>query len=58
VQGRTEAVPFRALPEIPGLSPSHFLGALGMTGLTAHVGMLDSGRPKEGENTGKLVVKL
>jgi zinc-binding dehydrogenase len=26
------AMPFRALPEIPGISPSHFLGALGMTG--------------------------
>ena len=58
VQGRTGwqdyvvasgASPFRALPEIPGISPSHFLGALGMTGLTAHVGMLDIGRPKEGE---------
>ena len=31
------------------MSPSYFLGALGMTGLTAYVGMLDIGRPKPGE---------
>ncbi len=33
----------------PGRVPSHFLGALGMTGLTAYVGMLDIGRPEPGE---------
>lgn len=38
-----------AMPEIPGVSPSSFLGALGMTGITAYVGVLDIGRPKPGE---------
>ena len=41
--------PMTPIPEIPGVSPSFFLGALGMTGLTAYVGMLDIGRPKPGE---------
>jgi NADPH-dependent curcumin reductase CurA len=58
VQGRTgwqdyvvasASAPLMAMPEIPGVAPSHFLGALGMTGLTAYVGMLDIGRPKPGE---------
>jgi NADPH-dependent curcumin reductase CurA len=43
------SAPMRAVAEIPGVSPSHFLGALGTTGLTAHIGMLDIGRPKPGE---------
>jgi NADPH-dependent curcumin reductase CurA len=43
------SAPMRTVAEIPGVSPSHFLGALGTTGLTAHVGMLDIGRPKPGE---------
>jgi NADPH-dependent curcumin reductase CurA len=29
--------------------PSHALGALGMTGFTAHVGLLDIGQPRAGE---------
>ena len=41
--------PMTPTPEIPGVSPSFFLGALGMTGLTAYVGMLEIGRPKSGE---------
>jgi len=58
VQGRTgwqdyavasASIPFTAIPEIPGVSPSLFLGALGMTGLTAYVGMFDIGRVKPGE---------
>ena len=58
VQGRTgwqdyvvasASTPFTAIPEIPGVSPSLFLGALGMTGLTAYVGMFDIGRAKPGE---------
>jgi len=58
VQGRTgwqdyvvasASAPFTAIPEIPGVSPSLFLGALGMTGLTAYVGMFDIGRAKPGE---------
>lgn len=32
-----------------GVSPSAYLGALGMTGLTAWVGMRDIGKPKPGE---------
>ena len=43
------SMPLMTMPEIPGVAPSHFLGVLGMTGLTAYVGMLDIGRPKEGE---------
>lgn len=33
----------------PGFPPSAALGVLGMTGLTAYFGLLDIGRPKEGE---------
>jgi NADPH-dependent curcumin reductase CurA len=43
------SAPMLAMPEIPGVSPSFFLGALGMTGLTAYVGMFDIGRPQSGE---------
>jgi NADPH-dependent curcumin reductase CurA len=43
------SAPMRTIAEIPGVSPSHFLGALGTTGLTAHVGMLDIARPRPGE---------
>ena len=38
----------RALPNV-GLPPQVFLGVLGMPGITAYVGTLDHGRPKEGE---------
>jgi NADPH-dependent curcumin reductase CurA len=34
---------------IPGVSPSTALGVLGMPGLTAYFGLLDIGKPKEGE---------
>ncbi len=40
---------FSKLPPIPGVSPSAFLGVLGMPGLTAYVGLLEIGQPKEGE---------
>src|SRR5579859_3908388 len=43
------SMPLIVMPEVPGVSPSHFLGALGMTGLTAYVGMLEIGRPKPDE---------
>jgi NADPH-dependent curcumin reductase CurA len=43
------STPFTAIPEIPGVSPRFFLGASGMTGLTAYVGMFDIGRAKPGE---------
>ena len=37
------------MPDVPGVSPSAFLGVLGMTGLTAYVGVHDIGRPQPGE---------
>lgn len=40
---------FTKLTPIPGVSPSHFLGALGMTALTAYVGLLDIASFKAGE---------
>lgn len=43
------SAPMMAVPEIPGVPHSYFLGALGMTGLTAYVGMLEIGRPAPGE---------
>lgn len=33
----------------PGISPSAYLGALGMTGLTAWIGIRDIGKPRPGE---------
>src|SRR4051794_2175026 len=43
------SAPLMTMPEIPGVSPSAFLGVLGMTGLTAYIGMLDIGKPQPGE---------
>jgi NADPH-dependent curcumin reductase CurA len=37
------------LKTVPGVSPSTALGVLGMPGLTAYFGLLDIGKPKEGE---------
>jgi NADPH-dependent curcumin reductase CurA len=45
----SDAMPLQRVPEIEGVSPSLYLGALGMTGLTAWVGMKEIGKPKEGE---------
>jgi NADPH-dependent curcumin reductase CurA len=45
----SDAAPLQQVPEIAGVSPSFFLGVLGMTGLTAWIGIRDIGRPKEGE---------
>jgi NADPH-dependent curcumin reductase CurA len=45
----SDAAPLQQVPEIEGVSPSFFLGVLGMTGLTAWVGMRDIGKPREGE---------
>ncbi|MGS2640935.1 NADP-dependent oxidoreductase [Streptosporangium sp. G12] len=39
----------RKVEEIPGVPLSAYLGALGMTGLTAYVGLLDIARFEEGE---------
>ncbi len=40
---------FSKLPVIPGISPSAFLGVLGMPGLTAYAGLLEIGAPKPGD---------
>lgn len=45
----SDAAPGFVMPEVPGVPISAFLGVLGMTGLTAYVGMHDIGRPQEGE---------
>jgi hypothetical protein len=45
----SDAAPLQQVPEIEGVSPSFYLGILGMTGLTAWVGMREIGEPKEGE---------
>jgi hypothetical protein len=44
-----DAAPLQRVPEVEGVSPSLYLGALGMTGLTAWVGMREIGKPQEGE---------
>ena len=45
----SDAAPLMPVPEIPGVSPSFYLGVLGMTGLTAWLGLTDIGRPQPGE---------
>ena len=45
----SDAAPLLAVAEVPGVSPSVYLGVLGMTGLTAWVGIKDIGRPQPGE---------
>jgi NADPH-dependent curcumin reductase CurA len=45
----SDAMPLQRVPAIEGVSPSLYLGALGMTGLTAWVGMKEIGKPQEGE---------
>jgi NADPH-dependent curcumin reductase CurA len=45
----SDAAPLQRVPEIEGVSPSFYLGVLGMTGLTAWVGMREIGKPEEGE---------
>jgi NADPH-dependent curcumin reductase CurA len=45
----SDAAPLLPVPDVPGVSPSAYLGVLGMTGLTAWVGMRDIGRPQPGE---------
>jgi len=44
-----ESRAFQKLPSIPFLSDSHFLGTLGVNGLTAYFGLLDVGKPQPGE---------
>lgn len=45
----SDAAPLLPVTEVPGVSPSAYLGVLGMTGLTAWVGLNDIGRPQAGE---------
>lgn len=46
----SDEMPLLPVQELDGVpSPSHYLGILGMTGLTAWVGINEIGRPKEGE---------
>jgi NADPH-dependent curcumin reductase CurA len=45
----SDAAPLQRVPVIDGVSPSFYLGVLGMTGLTAWVGMREIGKPREGE---------
>ena len=45
----SDAAPLLPVAEVPGVSPSVYLGVLGMTGLTAWVGLKDIGRPLPGE---------
>jgi NADPH-dependent curcumin reductase CurA len=45
----SDEMPLQRVPEIEGVSPSFYLGVLGMTGLTAWVGMREIGKPQEGE---------
>ena len=45
----SDAAPLLPVPDVPDVAPSFFLGVLGMTGLTAWVGMNDIGRPEAGE---------
>jgi NADPH-dependent curcumin reductase CurA len=46
----SDSMPLLPVTEAPGVdSPSAYLGVLGMTGLTAWVGIHEIGKPKEGE---------
>lgn len=45
----SDAMPLLPVQVAEGVSPSAYLGALGMTGLTAWVGMGDIGKPHPGE---------
>jgi NADPH-dependent curcumin reductase CurA len=45
----SDEAPLMPVPDVEGVSPSAFLGVLGMTGLTAWVGINDIGKPQEGE---------
>jgi NADPH-dependent curcumin reductase len=42
-------LPYQKIPSIPFVSDSLFMGALGMTGLTAYFGMTEIGKPQKGE---------
>ncbi|SEN17865.1 NADP-dependent oxidoreductase [Cryobacterium luteum] len=44
-----DAAGFRVVPELPDVALSAYLGVLGMTALTAYVGLLEVARLKEGD---------
>lgn len=44
-----DAAGFRVVPEIPNVPASAYLGVLGMTALTAYVGLLEVAKLKEGD---------
>ncbi|MBG6212200.1 MAG: NADP-dependent oxidoreductase [Cryobacterium sp.] len=44
-----DAAGFRVVPELPGIPLSAYLGVLGMTALTAYVGLLEVARLKKGD---------
>ncbi|BDB42433.1 MULTISPECIES: NADP-dependent oxidoreductase [Mycobacterium] len=45
----SDAMPLMPVDVADGVSPSAYMGALGMTGLTAWIGIRDIGKPKPGE---------
>ncbi|BBX43561.1 NADP-dependent oxidoreductase [Mycobacterium simiae] len=45
----SDSAPLFAVDVADGVSPSAYLGALGMTGLTAWIGIRDIGKPRPGE---------
>ena len=45
----SDSAPLLPVTEVEGVAPSLYLGALGMTGLTAWVGINDIAKPQEGE---------
>jgi NADPH-dependent curcumin reductase CurA len=62
-----EAAECQPVKEIPGVSPTHYLGALGGTGLTAYAGLVEVAEAKAGESvvvsgaagaTGSMVVQI
>lgn len=48
IEGNSK-LPFQRVPSIPFVSDTLFLGALGMTGLTAYFGMTEIAKPQKGE---------
>lgn len=46
---QADAAQFRVVPDVPGVSPSVYLGMLGMTGLTAYVGLTAIAQMREGD---------
>lgn len=48
IEGQSK-LPFQKVPSIPFVSDTLFLGALGMTGLTAYFGMTEVAKPQKGE---------